>query len=98
MNLRARKILEIIAQLGFYCRYKGCKIPVSDSDNKHPSKRETKMTESQKSRIVQAIKECDSFIAKEEPRNSSVRPDEITKLLAFYYSHREMLQKKLACK
>jgi hypothetical protein len=68
----------------------------SDND-KHPSKRETKMTESQKSRIVQAIKECDSFIAKEEPRNSGVRPDEITKLLAFYYSHREMLQKKLAC-
>jgi hypothetical protein len=68
----------------------------SDNDNKHPSKRETKMTESQKSRIVQAIKECDSFIAKEEPRNPSVRPDDITKLLAFYYSHREMLQKKLA--
>jgi hypothetical protein len=53
------------------------------------------MTESQKSRVAQAIAECNAFIAKEEPRNPALRPAEMTKLLAFYYSHREMLQKKL---
>jgi hypothetical protein len=54
-----------------------------------------KMTESQKSRVAQAIAECNALIAKEEPRNPALRPAEMTKLLAFYYSHREMLQKKL---
>lgn len=42
-------------------------------------------------RVLEAIAECDRYIAKEEPRAADLRPVEIVKLLAFYKAHRAKL-------
>ena len=50
------------------------------------------MTNDYRSRkIIEAIAECDRFIAKEEPRNPSLRPAEVQKHLDFCKTHRERL-------
>lgn len=51
---------------------------------------ETQMTsQTQTSRkIIEAIQECDRFIAKEEPRRNDLRPADVAKTLAFYKQHR----------
>jgi hypothetical protein len=54
------------------------------------------MTKDQNRRILEAIADCDKFIAKESSRNPSLRPADIQKTLDFYIQHRshliEMLQ------
>lgn len=42
-------------------------------------------------RIVEAIAECDRYIAKEEPRDASLRPADVAKRLEFYKAHRAKL-------
>ena len=42
-------------------------------------------------KIREAIAECDSYIAKESSRDDDLRPDEIKKLLGWYFTHREKL-------
>jgi hypothetical protein len=42
-------------------------------------------------KILQAIEECDLFIAKESPRNASLRPADVQKTLDFYIAHRAKL-------
>jgi hypothetical protein len=56
----------------------------------------TEITTEYKRRIMQAIKECDAFIAKEQPRNEALRPQEMKDLLAFYIAHRNKLQAMIA--
>ena len=53
------------------------------------------MTSEQRRRVLVAIEECNTYIAKEEPRSPELRPAEITKLLQFYYQHREKLKNML---
>jgi hypothetical protein len=56
----------------------------------------TEITPEYKRRIMQAINECDAFIAKEQPRNEALRPQEMKDLLAFYIAHRNKLQAMIA--
>ena len=57
--------------------------------NTAPNKEQTR-------RILQAIEECDAYIAKESPRSADLRPVEIQKLLAFYIAHRAKLAAMIA--
>jgi hypothetical protein len=54
------------------------------------------MTKEQNQRILEAIADCNKFIAKESARNSALRPADVQKTLNFYIQHRnrliEMLQ------
>lgn len=52
-------------------------------------------TDTHNRRILQAIAECDRYIAKEQPRRDDLRPQEIKDLLAFYISHRAKLETML---
>lgn len=47
-------------------------------------------------RILDAIAECDRFIAKEKPRAANLRPADIQKLLDWYVLHRANLIRMLA--
>lgn len=47
-------------------------------------------------RIIDAIRECDRYIALESPRSEDLRPQKIKDLLASYISHRAKLQNMLA--
>ena len=55
----------------------------------------TNRTAEQSRRIIEAIEECDRYIALESPRSEDLRPQEIKDLLASYISHREKLQNML---
>ena len=46
------------------------------------------MTQYQRNQILEAIGQCNRYIAKESPRSEDLRPVEIKDLLAFYYRHR----------
>lgn len=50
-----------------------------------------KPNKEQTRKILQAIEECDRYIAKESPRAADLRPVEIQKLLEFYIAHRAKL-------
>jgi len=50
-----------------------------------------KPNKEQTRKILQAIEECDRYIAKESPRSADLRSAEIKKLLAFYIAHRAKL-------
>jgi len=54
------------------------------------------MTTDRERRILQAIDECDRYIAKESPRSADLRPAEIQKLLDGYIARREKLVEMLA--
>jgi hypothetical protein len=54
------------------------------------------MTKEQGRRIIEAIAECDRFIAKEEPRRADLRPADIAKYLEFCKQHRLSLIARLA--
>ncbi len=56
----------------------------------------TKPTREETRRILQAIEECDRFIAKESPRNASLRPADVQKTLNFYIAHRAKLAGMIA--
>jgi hypothetical protein len=53
------------------------------------------MTETTRNKIIEAIAECNNFIAKESPRDEKLRPADVAQCLAHCYSHREKLQKML---
>lgn len=53
------------------------------------------LTEEQVRRIKEAIKECDSFIGKEEQRSSDLRPKDTQQYLDFCKTHRVKLLKML---
>lgn len=53
------------------------------------------MTESTKNKIIQAINDCNKFIALEEPRRADLRPASVQQHLDFCYQHRAKLQKML---
>ena len=55
------------------------------------------MTKQQTSSIISAIADCDRYITKESPRAADLRPAEVTKLLAWYVTHRAKLVGLLAC-
>jgi hypothetical protein len=46
-------------------------------------------------KILEAIAECDSYIAKEEPRAADLRPEWAAKHLAFCKTHKAKLEKAL---
>lgn len=48
-----------------------------------------------RSRIIEALAETDRFIAKEEPRDPSLRPAAVAALLAKYKAHRAKLVQML---
>lgn len=54
------------------------------------------MTKEQTRRILEAIAECDRFIAKEEPRRADLRPADMAKHLEFCKQHKAKLQNELA--
>lgn len=54
------------------------------------------LTKDQAKRINQAIAECDSFIAKEEPRAADLRPAKVAQHLEFCKTHKAKLQNALA--
>ena len=47
-------------------------------------------------RIIQAIEECDRFIAKESSRRADLRPTDMQQHLDFCISHRKKLQALLS--
>ncbi|WP_288078667.1 hypothetical protein [Pseudomonas sp.] len=49
------------------------------------------MTESQTTRIKQAIAECDAFITKESQRPAATRPADMQKHLDFCIAHKSRL-------
>lgn len=53
---------------------------------------DTSFTTEQTRRILQAIEECDRFIAKESPRSAELRPADVQQTLDFYIAHRAKLQ------
>lgn len=53
------------------------------------------MTKDQSRRIIQAIQECGSFIAKEEVRAADLRPAAVAQHLAFCIQHKAKLQAML---
>ena len=55
----------------------------------------TNRTEEQTRRIVEAIKDCDRYIAIESPRSEDLRPQKTKELLASYIAHRAKLQNVL---
>ncbi len=49
------------------------------------------MTSDSRRRVLEAIAECDRYIAKESPRSADLRPIEIAARLDFSRSHRQKL-------
>ena len=47
-------------------------------------------------KVLEAIDECNRYIAKEEPRAADLRPVEVAKRLEFYKGHNAKLEKMLA--
>lgn len=47
-------------------------------------------------KILEAIADCDRFIAKEEPRNPDLRPADVQQHLDYCKAHRIKLQAMLA--
>ena len=68
----------------------GCFYPVVSNTNNMTMTTSTPSRE-QTRKILQAIEECDAFIAKESPRNANSRPAGIQKTLDFYIAHRAKL-------
>ncbi|PXX41113.1 MULTISPECIES: hypothetical protein [Burkholderia] len=56
----------------------------------------SKLTAYHISKIKSAIADCDRFIAKEEPRDASLRPADMQQHLDFCKAHKENLQNMLA--
>lgn len=56
---------------------------------------EMKLSEEQKRRVIASIQECDRFIDKEEKRDASLRPLEVTKILESTKKHKAKLQAML---
>lgn len=54
------------------------------------------MTQDQTRRVIEAIADCDKFIAKEEPRNAALRPADVAQHLEFCKQHKAKLQAMLA--
>lgn len=54
------------------------------------------MSNEHKRRILEAIAECDAFIAKESPRNASLRPADMQQHLDFCIAHKQKLIDMLA--
>ena len=54
------------------------------------------LTPNTRRKILDAIKDCDRFIAKEAPRDASLRPADMAQHLAYCYTHRETLLQRLA--
>ncbi len=55
-----------------------------------------KMTKEQTRRVLEAIAECDRYIAKEEPRRADLRPADVAKHLEFCKTHKAKLIGMLA--
>lgn len=53
------------------------------------------MTKDQTRRILEAIADCDRFIANEEPRAADLRPAKIAQHLEFCKAHKAKLQNAL---
>lgn len=53
------------------------------------------LTKTQTSRILEAMAECDRFIAKEEPRAADLRPAKVAQHLEFCKIHKTRLQHML---
>ncbi|NBU79822.1 MAG: hypothetical protein EBS50_12260 [Sphingomonadaceae bacterium] len=49
------------------------------------------MTKEQSRRVLEAIADCDRYIAKESPRDESLRPADVQKILQQTIAHREKL-------
>lgn len=49
------------------------------------------MTKERSRKILEAIAECDRFIAKEEPRNPELRPADMAQHLEFCKQHKAKL-------
>jgi hypothetical protein len=49
------------------------------------------MSQDETRRVIEAIAECDKFIAKEQPRNAALRPAEVQQHLDFCIAHRAKL-------
>lgn len=59
--------------------------------------KEAKMLNKDQTRkILEAIRECDRYIAIEEPRNPKLRPEWAQKTLDHYKAHKAKLQNALA--
>ena len=56
----------------------------------------TRPNKEQTRRILQAIEECDRFIAKESPRSADLRPADIQQHLDFCIAHKAKLQAMIA--
>ena len=54
------------------------------------------LTKENTRRILEAIAECDRFIAKEEPRSADLRPADVAKHLEFCKAHKAKLIGMLA--
>lgn len=54
------------------------------------------LTKDQTRRVLEAIAECDRFIAKEEPRRADLRPAQVAKTLAHAKAHKIKLIGMLA--
>ena len=54
------------------------------------------MSKEQTRKILEAIADCDRFIAKEEPRRADLRPADIAKHLEFCKQHKAKLVGMLA--
>jgi hypothetical protein len=50
----------------------------------------------QEKKILDAIADCERFIAKESPRDPTIRPDDMKKHLDFCIKHKEKLIAMLA--
>jgi hypothetical protein len=49
------------------------------------------MTKETSRKILEAIRECDRFIAIESPRSADLRPADVAKTLEFYRAHKAKL-------
>lgn len=54
------------------------------------------MTKEHQHRILDAIADCDRFIAKEEPRRADLRPADVQKMLDHAITHRAAMIRMLA--
>lgn len=59
------------------------------------AKTEPKMTKETIRKILEAIAECDRYIALEGKRSADLRPADVAKTLAFYHQHRANLIARL---
>lgn len=53
------------------------------------------MSQDEARRVIEAIADCDKFIAKEQPRNADLRPAVVQQHLDFCIAHRAKLQAML---